>query len=191
MAAEDVEVVSLTRRPEEPKFAKRSKRVVFQVLVQLPWTDQTGLPAVGGRPKHVAKGFDFAISPVQDHQQFLLVDHQGPLRYQGPPSRLLITRNDLWLDIGISPAGSNGDAVVLYRIDRAFDSPDVIDLGRSGESISAGSVLATLFSACESVKRGSNQGSQSLIASAVASFVRGDSSIRWNIRSRCSKCSMT
>jgi hypothetical protein len=144
VAAQDIEVVSLTRHPEPDTSRRRAKRVVLQALAQQPRTDPSGLPVVGGSAKHVVKSVDFGISPIQDHQQFLLVDHQGDLRYRGPRAQLLIVRSDLWVDIAVVGNAGKGLPVVLYRIDRRFDQPERIQLFPSGTLLDDGAAMATL-----------------------------------------------
>ena len=92
------------------------------MLIQTPHVDRNDQR---GSSEHLRRQLDFARSPLRDHQQFLLVDHCGELRYHSPGGMFKVLRSDLWLDLSVGHFPKSQAPIIVYRIDRNFYDPAV------------------------------------------------------------------
>lgn len=131
-----LDVVTMTRR--QPRYG----HAVFPVLLQVGYSDQAGLPCLGGTLESLRKEADFAIGPVQDHQMFIMTDRSGHLKYTGAPGLFVVRRSELHTDLCVGRMGT--EPLVIYRFYRGQEDSGDLEIAPSDIQVQSGYVLATL-----------------------------------------------
>ena len=141
---DELDVVSLADVPARV-IRKGARHTRFNVMVLRGYTDEVGVPCVGGNDRFCSRQLDFAKPPIQDHPHFNQgLDTERKKLKALRPGSFRVVESDRWIDLCVGVEPDSDQPCVNYRLPNNPDTKSVLELTGQGRVVERGALLATL-----------------------------------------------